>query len=488
MTLSVVWGILLSTRILRRIDNPGWLQDLHRFLGGLSVIMVLLHMVTLMLDGWLKFTPTELLVPFTTDFKPIATALGILAFYLLIAVQGSSMIMNRLPRKFWKGLHYASYAIVLIVSFHAGLSGTDVGSLGYRILAFSLIGLTAAATVVRIAVTNRTNTAAKAEVWVPPHSTTPRMSPPLISTRTMVVTNAALISGDVLGVRLVALGGGLLPIWYPGAHVTLHLSNGLERQYSLCGDPGERHHYDLAVLRTEDSAGGSAWVHEKVEPGTTIEVSGPLNHFELEPAREYLFIAGGIGITPIKAMIESLPAPREWRLIYVGRSRATMAFAAELESRWPDRVRVHAVDEALARLDFSRLVTADTTEVYCCGPESLMAEVAGAVPSGRLHVERFIPIERAPSIPDQPLQLSFSRDPAQLTVGSDESVLDALVRVGMPVIGSCRKGVCGTCEVKVVSGTPEHLDSVMDDSEKDRLGIMYPCVSRALSRELVLDF
>lgn len=488
LTLSVVWGILLSTRILRRIDNPGWLQDLHRYLGGLSVVMVLLHMVTLMLDGWLQFSPVEVLVPFATDFRPFAVALGVIAFYLLIAVQGTSMIMHRLPRKFWKSLHYASYATVLLVSFHAGLSGTDVGSIGYMILAYGLIGLTAVATVVRIAVSNRTRAAARAEVWVPPHDSAPRLSPPLIETRTMVVAEAGLVAERVMGIRLVALGGGMLPIWYPGAHVTLHLPNGLERQYSLCGDPGDRHHYDLAVLRTEDSAGGSSWVHENVMPGTTIEVSGPLNHFELEPAKEYLFIAGGIGITPIKAMIESLPAPREWRLIHVGRSRQAMAFARELDARYPGRVRIHAGDENAEPLDFSRLSTPETTQVYCCGPESLMTAVAAAVPASRLHLERFVPVQRTASIPDHDLRLSFSRSPLQLTVGAGESVLDVLERSGMPVSGSCRKGVCGSCEVRVLSGTPEHLDSVMDDAEKDALGVMYPCVSRARSAELVLDF
>ncbi len=488
LTLSVIWGILLSTRLLRRIDNPGWLHDLHKFLSGLSVIMVLLHMATLMLDGWLKFTPVEVFVPFATDYRPLAVALGVVGFYLLIAVQGSSMIMHRLPRKFWKGLHYASYAAVLLTSFHAGLAGTDVGALGYKILAFSLIGLTAAATVIRIAVSNRTRTAAKAEVWVPPHTSAVRLSPPKIDTRTMVVAGAGLIAERVMGLRLVALGGGMLPIWYPGSHVTLHLGNGLERQYSLCGDPGERHYYDLAVLLTEDSAGGSEWIHTTITPGSTIEVSGPLNHFELEPAREYLFIAGGIGITPIKAMIESLPAPREWRLMYVGRSRRAMAFAAQLEATYPGRVRIHASDESAAPPDFSRLTTTDTTEVYCCGPESLMAAVAGAVPPSRLHLERFIPLERAPSIPDQELQLSFTRSRLQLTVGTHETVLEVLERNGMPVLGSCRRGVCGSCEVRVISGTPEHLDSVMSDDEKDSLSVMYPCVSRALTPELVLDF
>ena len=108
MTMSVLWGILLSTRVMRRIDNPAWLQDLHRYLGGLTLLMVALHMVTLMLDGWLKFSITETLVPFATDFKPLAVALGIIAFYILFAVQGTSLIMNKLPRKFWKGLHYSA--------------------------------------------------------------------------------------------------------------------------------------------------------------------------------------------------------------------------------------------------------------------------------------------------------------------------------------------------------------------------------------------
>lgn len=278
------------------------------------------------------------------------------------------------------------------------------------------------------------------------------------------------------------------PVWYPGAHVTLHLANGLERQYSLCGDPADRHHYDLAILRTNGSAGGSAWMHANVVPGTTIEVSGPLNNFELEPARNYLFIAGGIGITPIKAMIESLPPQRDWRLIFVGRSRSTMAFARELEDRFPDRVLIHASDENAAHLDFINLSPAETIEVYACGPESLMSALASAVPGERLHLERFVPVEREPSIPNQELRLSFNRNPLQLSVGPNESVLDVLERGGMPVSGSCRKGVCGTCEVRVVSGIPEPLDSVMDDAEKDQLGVMYPCVSRALTRDLVLDF
>ncbi|MGL4340556.1 MAG: 2Fe-2S iron-sulfur cluster-binding protein [Rhodoglobus sp.] len=487
MTLSVVWGILLSTRILRRVDNAGWLQDLHRFLGGLSIIMVLLHMQSLILDGWLKLTLVEVFVPFATDYRPFAVSLGILSFYLLIAVQGSSLIMHRLPRQFWKGLHYSSYLIVVLVAFHAGLAGTDVGSLGYTILAWSLIGLAVASLIVRIAANKRTRAAANAEIWVPPHDSSPRLSPPRIETRSMVVSFAELIADDVLGVRLLSVSGGLLPVWYPGAHITLRLENGLERQYSLCGDPADRHHYDIAVLRTSDSAGGSRWIHDTFVPGMTVEVLGPLNHFELEPARTYFFIAGGIGITPLKSMIESLPSARVWYLVYVGRSRSSMTFARELSERYPDRVRIHAAEENPARLDFAHLTMPADTQVYVCGPESLVAEVALAVPPDQLHIERFAPLDRVSALPAQPLRVTFSRSTQQILVAADESLLDGLERAGMPVLGSCRKGVCGSCEVGVVEGTPEHLDSVMDDARKNSLRVMYPCVSRAITPDLVLD-
>jgi predicted ferric reductase len=110
LTLAVVWGILLSTRLLRNVDNPSWLQDLHRYLGGLSIVMVLLHMVTLMLDGWLHFSLSSILLPFSATYRALPVALGIIAFYLLLAVQGSSLMMRWLPRKFWRGAHYTSSA------------------------------------------------------------------------------------------------------------------------------------------------------------------------------------------------------------------------------------------------------------------------------------------------------------------------------------------------------------------------------------------
>lgn len=489
MTMSVLWGILLSTRVMRRVDNPAWLQDLHRYLGGLTLFMVALHMVSLMLDGWLKFSLAETLVPFATDFKPLAVALGIISFYILLAVQGTSLFMNRLPRKFWKGLHYSSYAALLLVALHAGWSGTDVSSWWYRVLAIVLISVATIAVLVRIITGTRTGSSRPAireessEISGDP---VPNRSNSH-DTRTMVVSTLQEVARDVLSIRLLPLGGGQLPIWHPGSHVTLHLPNGLQRQYSLCGDPAERTHFDIAVLKTEKSEGGSEWIHANLSPGMTLEVSGPLNHFELEPANDYLFIAGGIGITPIKAMIESLPERRQWNLVYAGRSRSTMAFLDELLERYPDRVTVHPSDEAKKPLDVFAMTQSATAEVYCCGPESLMSAVAEFVPADRMHLERFVALERESITPAQPIEVTCKKSKKSFVVDADESILEALEHNGLPVLGSCKKGVCGTCEVRVVEGKPIHLDSVIDDAEKDRLKVMYPCVSRAEAGKLVLD-
>lgn len=490
MTAAVLWGILLSTRVMRKVDNPAWLQDLHRYLGGMTLIMVALHMVSLMLDPWLKFTLVEELIPFGTDFKPLPIALGIVAMYLLVAVQGSSLIMNRLPRKFWKGLHYASYAALLLVALHAGWSGTDTSTWWYRVLAIVLIGVATVAVLTRVLVGTKfkggSGKATGVKASDAPASVTPKTPQ---GSRTMVVTSVTAIADRVLRIRLVPLGGGTLPVWQPGAHITLHLPNGLERQYSLCGDPADREHYDVAVLHTENSEGGSQWIHTSLRAGVTLEVSGPHNHFELEPATEYLFIAGGIGITPIMAMIESLPAKRAWRLIYLGRSRKHMAFVEELEQRYPDRVRIVAADDKKAKATFTLadLTLAENEQVYCCGPEALMEAVAEVVPADRMHLERFVALVRESAIPAGEVTLVLRKSKKELTVPADESLLLAMERAGAPITGSCNKGVCGTCEVRVVSGTPVHLDSVMDDAEKDALHIMYPCVSRATSEPLTLD-
>lgn len=477
MTFSVLWGIVLSTRILRRTDNPGWLRDLHGYFSGVAIAMVAVHMVSLMLDGWLHFSLLNVLVPFTTDYRPLAVALGIVAMYILVVVQLTSLAINRLPRRVWRAIHLSSYLSLIIVAFHAGLSGTDVGSTWYRMLSLTLILVASLAVVLRLLAGSREASSSTSAIVHEPPST---------AVQRMVVVSATPVADRVLGIRLVPLGGGTLPAWHPGAHITVRLPNGLERQYSLCGDPAERNHYDIAVLRTVDSAGGSEWIHANATPGMLLDVVGPLNHFALEPAFDYLFIAGGIGITPILAMIESLPQRRTWMLYYFGRSRSSMAFLNGLLARYPDRVVAIVADEHPEPFDVLPSIRASTAQVYCCGPERLMMDVADVVSVDRMHFERFTPVVRE-ALPERSVEVSCTKSGKQFSVAPGESILDAMTANAVPVYASCRKGVCGTCEVRVVAGTPEHLDSVMDDAEKTSLGIMYPCVSRAVSPTLVLE-
>jgi ferredoxin-NADP reductase len=261
----------------------------------------------------------------------------------------------------------------------------------------------------------------------------------------------------------------------------------MKRQYSLCGDPADRSQYTIAVLESPQSRGGSRYVHHNLKAGMSLDVSGPHNHFELEASREYLFIAGGIGITPIKAMIESLPSRRQWRLLYAGRSRASMAYANELEEMFGERVIVHADDEQGGRPDLDALLAGFNGHVYVCGPEPLLDALISKVPVDRLHYERFSAVDRSENAVVEAFEVTLSRSNTKISVGKDESLLDALNENGGSLISSCGEGVCGTCEVRVLKGRPVHLDSVMSDEDKDAIGVMYPCVSRGTGSTLVLD-
>lgn len=501
LTGSVVLGIFLSTRVMRKIDNPAWLQDLHRFMSALALIMVGVHMVSLMLDEFVHFDLVELLVPGGTantsvtsiQSKTIGISMGIIALYLLVAVQSTSWFMNRLPRRLWKGIHYSSYVALILVTFHAAFSGSDVKELWYKTMAILLIGVAAGATIIRAVVGTRTRparvSAGRGAVAANEARPAGRSGAPLAATSEVIRMRVADVGSPAKGIksfRLYPVSGGTLPVWQPGAHITLYLPDGRERQYSLCGDPAERDHFDIAVLKKSGPQSGSSWIHSQLKPGAEISVSAPRNHFELEPAKSYVFVAGGIGITPIKSMIESLPPRRVWQLYYFGRSRTTMAFADELAADFPESVHIFPGDERQSAVDVRTIVREPDAEVYCCGPESLMSAVAECVPAQRLHLERFVAVTREHAEP-QSVVLNLKKTGKRIEVPANESLLDALEKAGAPVTGSCRQGLCGTCEVRVLQGEPEHLDSIMDDEEKNELHIMYPCVSRAKTPELTLN-
>lgn len=286
------------------------------------------------------------------------------------------------------------------------------------------------------------------------------------------------------GVVRLRLEGRDLPRWEPGAHVDLVLPSGLVRQYSLCGDPEDTSSYTVATRLVPDGRGGSREVHEQLHEGTELEVRGPRNRFPLIEAESYVFVAGGIGITPVLPMLRALPEGVGWRLLYCGRSRASMPFLEEVEKLGGEggRVTVVAEDEAgLPDLDALFADVPHGAAVYCCGPEGLMAAVAEREPQVRL--ERFAP--RAPSDGDGSFEVELRRSGRTLTVPADSTLL-AAVRAELPNTAySCEQGFCGTCQQRVLEGEVDHRDELLTDAE--RADSMLICVSRARSDRLVLD-
>ncbi|MBK6017040.1 PDR/VanB family oxidoreductase [Streptomyces sp. MBT53] len=279
------------------------------------------------------------------------------------------------------------------------------------------------------------------------------------------------------GVVQLRLEGRDLPGWEPGAHIDLVLPSGLVRQYSLCGDPADTSTYTVATRLVEDGRGGSREVHEQVWVGAELEVRGPRNRFPLVAAPAYVFVAGGIGITPVLSMLRALPEGADWRLLYAGRTRESLPFLAEIEAFGADRVTVVA---GLPDLDRELADVPEGAVVYCCGPEGLMAAVEERFPDVRL--ERFAPRTSAEG---EAFELELRRSGRTLTVPADSTVL-AAVRAELPnTLYSCEQGFCGTCQQRVLEGEVEHRDELLTDAE--RADSMLICVSRARSVRLVLD-
>ncbi|MEU0058847.1 PDR/VanB family oxidoreductase [Streptomyces sp. NPDC006334] len=303
----------------------------------------------------------------------------------------------------------------------------------------------------------------------------------------LVVAEAESAADGVLALTLRHPLGEPLPVWEPGAHVDLVLGPGLERQYSLCGDPADRSAWRIAVLREPAGRGGSVYVHDQLTPGHRVRVRGPRNHFALRPAPRYRFIAGGIGITPILPMLAAAEAAgAEWTLLYGGRSRKSMAFTGELAC-YGDRVTLVPQEES-GLLDLAAVLDGlpEGALVYCCGPGPLLTAVEKRCPPGTLYVERFQPEEQPPGERAE-FEVELARSGRTVTVAADVSVLDAVRAAGVEVLFSCTEGTCGTCETDVLEGAVDHRDSVLTAQEREAGETMMICVSRCRGKRLVLD-
>jgi ferredoxin-NADP reductase len=308
----------------------------------------------------------------------------------------------------------------------------------------------------------------------------------------LLVRSMTVESEGVLSIELVDPQRRELPSWEPGAHLDVQLNAGMSRQYSLCGDPHDRLRYRIAVLREPAGRGGSAYVHDVLRPGQLVGYTGPRNHFRLEPSASYLFIAGGIGITPILPMIARLEAEgARWRLVYGGRTASSMAFAGELVAH-RDNVVLHPQD-AHGLLDLDTLLGTPQpgTLVYCCGPEPLLRAVEERMaqwPAEALHLERFAAPEQPARDPasEHAVEVVLAESGRTLMVGPETSILQAILDAGIDHDHDCTEGICGTCESKVIDGEVDHRDYVLTEREKAAGDCMMVCVSRACGKRLVL--
>jgi ferredoxin-NADP reductase len=301
------------------------------------------------------------------------------------------------------------------------------------------------------------------------------------------------ITDTITQLTLVRADGRDVPEWTPGSHIDLVLGPDMVRQYSLCGEPGDLRSWQVCVLYQPDGRGGSTRVHHEVREGDSITVHGPRNNFQLVEASHYLFIAGGIGITPLLSMVTAVDrAGAKWSLIYGGHSRRRMAFADDLQRTHRDRVSLVPRDSD-GRIDLARTLAGvtPTTAVYVCGPEGLLHAVEAMAADldnvGEVHTERFTAKTQTGAPVLDNFEVEFVRTGIAVSVGPDQSILDAARAVGIPAPFSCSEGTCGTCETNIVSGRADHRDSVLSPAEQEENSTLMICVSRAACPRIRLD-
>lgn len=312
--------------------------------------------------------------------------------------------------------------------------------------------------------------------------------------RPMRVLAVRRLTARVREYRLAPADGRPLPRWKPGAHIDIECGDtGMSRQYSLCGDPDDIASFTIAALEEPHGRGGSAWLHAQVHAGDVLRVRGPRNHFALRDGEQrQVFVAGGIGVTPIAAMaLQARRAGIDYEVHYSGRARAEMPYADALQALHGERLRLHVADEG-GRADYGALLGAPPagTGIYACGPKRLLEglETLGASwPAGVLSIERF---QGGAGPLDASKEHAFDvelRDSGQIVhVACDRTLLQALRAANIDVASDCGEGLCGSCEVRVIDGAVDHRDVVLTRQERDANTKMMSCCSRAAGRRLVL--
>lgn len=295
---------------------------------------------------------------------------------------------------------------------------------------------------------------------------------------------------DVISLELQAQDESPLPGFTAGAHIDLHLANGISRSYSLLNDQRETHRYVVGVALDAVSRGGSRYIHQELRIGAILKVGGPRNHFPLvEASASHVLIAGGIGVTPMLAMLRRLAAlGREVSFYYAVRERQRLAFACEISALCNPVFHVDA--ECGTPLDLKKIIASHPgSEFYCCGPGPMLAafeDTTSTLPPERVHLEYFSAKKQENTVATG-FDVECRKSGKTVFVSPEISIADALMKAGINVPVSCCEGICGSCETAVLEGEVDHRDSVLTKSEQDSHKLMMLCVSRSKSDRLVLD-
>lgn len=488
LTASVVAGLLMSAR-LTHANTRRRMQNFHALVGTIAVISTMLHLVCVLNATQLHVGVVQLLIPFTKPDNRTAQGAGVLAFYLLVTVLLTSSARAVLPWRWWRRTHLLSVPLWALSTAHTALAGTDLADPVMYWGSVTVTGMVGALVAFWQVRARQMGVRARQTLTFPSWCVAnPTVMPPIHAGVRAVISQVTVEADHVVSLRLAAADGAALPSWEPGAHIELVLPSGRHRQYSLCGDPDDVRTYRIAVLKVPAGRGGSIELHSMARVGQSITMNGPRNHFALVTSPAYVFIAGGIGITPLMAMVArvaSMGCP--WKLVYIGRSRANMAFIDEVSALGASEVEVWPCDER-RRPDLGAIIDAAPAgaAVYCCGPEQMLEAVQQRVVARgdlSLNSERFA---GATAAAGAAFQVQLQRSRHVLDVPNNCTVLQAVREVVPGISVGCEQGICGACRTTILAGEADHRDALLSNAER-AAGAMLICVSRARSKKLTLD-